>query len=160
MTLLPGRALATVYTFHDTETSALSPTPANFTFSLDTAAASVGPNGTSFRNVIIDCNGTLVAGNTVAASFTTNLASPLFFLIDTSALPFYSGSGTAIAFNTGTFAIADGATEGEGILTISATALSPTPEPATWTLFCAGLGMTGIAFRVSRAPVTRNQGTI
>ena len=49
-------------------------------------------------------------------------------------MPFYSGSGTGIVFNAGTFDIADGATEGEGTLIISSGSAGrslqlPSPRP-------------------------------
>ena len=141
MTLLPCMARATVYDFHDTETSALSPLPVTFTFSLDTATAGSGGGATSFSNVSINENGTVFTGNTVGATFTTNLSSPLFFLIDTSSEAFYSGSGTSIVFDVGAFYIADGATDGEGTLTISARPASAVPEPATWTLLFVGVAL-------------------
>ena len=146
MMALPVAASATVYTFQDMETSALSPLPVSFSFSLDTALAEVtNGNDATFSNVAITQNGTTVAGNTVGASFGTNLSSPLFFLIDTSTTPFYSGLGTGIVFNTGSFAIADGATDGEGTLTISSDAVAPTPEPATWALLLTGCALTVVA---------------
>ena len=151
MAFVPKTASATVYSFSDTETSALSPSPVTFTFSLNTAADTVTANGTSFNNVPILRNGTLFASNSVGASFTTNLSSPLFFFVDTSLVPFYSGAGTNLSFNIGTFAIADGANDGEGTLTISAVPVSPVPEPATWTLLFTGLAMTAAAFRFSRS---------
>ena len=138
MALLPNVASATVYNFNATETSALSPGPVTFSFSLDTTMAQANAGTTSFSNVSISENGTAFPGNTISAQFGTDLASPLFFLIDTSPDPFYTGSGTGITFNTATFAIADGATDGEGTLTISTGPSSPTPEPATWTLLLTG----------------------
>jgi hypothetical protein len=138
LTLLPTVASATVYTFHDTESSALSPSPVIYTFSLDTTVAVGSAGGATFNNVVIDENGAPSSGNSIGATFGTYLGSPLFFLIDTSLEPFYSGSGTGINFNAGTFSIADGATDGEGILTISANAVSPAPEPASWTLMLTG----------------------
>ncbi len=139
--LMPKLASATVYTFADTESSALSPLPVSYSFSLDTATAVVSGSVTNFNNVTIFENGVASSGNTVGASFATDLSSPFFFLIDTSAQPFYAGSGTNLAFNPGSFAIADGATDGEGMLTISAVAVPAVPEPATWTLLCTGLTM-------------------
>ena len=149
MTLLPSMALATVYDFHDTETSALSPSPVSFTFSLDTATAGSGGGGTVFSNVSINENGTVFPGNSVGATFTTNLSSPLFFFVDTGSEPFYSGSGTSITFNVGTFSIANGATDGEGKLSISAASAAPVPEPATWTLLFAGVALAA-ALRFAR----------
>ena len=150
VTLSPYVASATVFNFHDTETSALSLSPVSFSFSLDTATATPNGASTTFNGVLIDENGTLTPRNSVGASYTTNLSSPLFFLVDTSSLPFYSGSGTGIRFNTGTFAIADGATDGEGILTISANTTSPVPEPATWDLLLTGGAIAAAAGRFSR----------
>lgn len=149
MTLLPKLAVATTYNFNATETSGLSPSPVNFTFALDTATATSGANGTTFSNVTIDENGTPIPGNSVGASFTTYLSSPLFFLIDTDTTPFYSGTGSGIAFNVGTFAIADGATDGEG--TLSITTASAVPEPATWGLLLAGALLLPVVLRSSPA---------
>ncbi len=157
LALSPKTAFATVYTFQDTESSALSVTPVSFSFSLDTATATttttVNGSSTIFSNVVITDNGTSSSGNSAAASFTTDLASPLFFWVDTSLMPFYSGSGTGIVFNTGTFAIADGATDGEGTLIISSGSAGPvsvTPEPAPWLLLLTG-GTMIPAFRISAA---------
>lgn len=151
MTLLPNTASAAAYSFSATEMSALSPSPVSFTFSLDTTTANLTANGTTFNNVSITENGTLFPGKSVGASFTTDVSSPLFFFVDTSLQPFYSGSGTGITFNTGTFAIADGLTDGEGTLTISAAPVSPVPEPAPWTLLFTGLAMTAAALHSSRS---------
>ena len=151
ITLLPKTASATAYSFSATETSALSPSPVSFTFSLDTTTANLTGSGTAFNNVSIRENGTLFSGNSVGASFTTNLSSPLFFFVDTSLGPFYSGSGTNIIFNVGTFAIADGETDGEGTLTISAVPVSPVPEPTAWVLLFTGLAMTFAALRFKRS---------
>ncbi len=148
-TLLPKVASATVYTFHDTETSALSPSPVTFTFSLDTASAVVAAGGATFQNVSINENGTLFPGDSIGASFTTDLSSPLFFWIDTGLTAFYAGSGTGIVFNVGTFPIADGLTDGEGTLIVSAGTASPVPEPASWTLLLAGCSTAVAARRVS-----------
>ena len=150
MTLLPMSASATVYNFQDTETSALSPSPVSFSFSLDTATAAGSSTGTTFNNITINENGTLFSGDSVEATFTTDLGSPLFFLIDTGSEPFYSGSGTGITFNVGTFPIANGAKDGEGTLTISANSVSPVPEPATWTLLLVGGVAAGITRGFSR----------
>ncbi len=144
-------ASATVYTFQDTETSALSPSPVSFDFSLSTETAGASAGGATFNDVAIDENGTSSAANSVVASFTTNLSSgSLFFWVDTSTEPFYSGSGNGIVFNTDTFAIADGLTDGEGTLTISAGAVSATPEPATWVLFLSGGAVAAVAGCASR----------
>ena len=157
MILSSGLASATVYTFQDTETSALSSSPVSFDFSLDTATAGVSAGGATFDDVAIDENGTASEGNSVVASFTTDLSSgSLFFWVDTSTEPFYSGSGTGIAFNTGTFAIADGLTDGEGTLTISAGAVSATPEPATWMLLLSGGAVAAVGGCVSRRPQGNN----
>ena len=158
MALLPEMALATVYGFQDTETSGLSPVPVSFTFSLDTATAGNSGDATSFNNVAISENGVLSSGNTVDASFATNLSSPLFFFVDTALQPFYSGSGTSISFNPGTFAIADGATDAEGTLTISAASASAVPEPATWALLFAGIAITAV-LRLSRTSSKRGRGS-
>ena len=135
---LPAPALATVYDFQSTETSALSPSPVSFAFSLNTSEAVFSAGATNFNNVSIDENGASIPGNTVGIPFDTNISSPLFFLVDTATTPFSSGTGPAITFNTGTFAIADGATDGEGHLTISSI-----PEPSTVSLMAAGLSMIG-----------------
>ncbi len=155
LTLAPQLASATVYSFQDTEVSALSPSPVTFAFSLDTATALASASGTTFNGVTIDENGTTSAGNSLEASFTTDLASSLFFWVDTSTTPFYTGTGTGLTFNTGTFAIADGLTDGEGTLTItsaSSTPVSPTPEPATWMLLLTGGAMAVVARRSVRKP--------
>ncbi len=155
LTLAPQFASATVYSFQSTDVSALSSSPVVDAFSLDTATAVASANGTTFSGVMIEQNGTNFANNAVQASFTTDLASPLFFLVDTSNTPFYSGSGTGLTFNTGTFAIADGLTDGEGTLTISSvpsTPVSPTPEPATWMLLLTG----GAAVVASRRSLRRS----
>ncbi len=151
MMLLPKTASATAYSFSATETSALSSSPVNFTFSLDTTTATSTANGTAFNNVSIRENGTLFSGDSIGASFTTNLSSPLFFFVDTSLGPFYSGSGTNLVFHVGTFAIADGYTDGEGTLTVSADPVSPVPEPTAWTLLFTGLAMTFAALRFQRS---------
>ena len=62
MLLLPSTALATVYDFHATEISALSPSPVSFTFSLDTTMAGNSRNGTFFNNVSITENGKVSSG--------------------------------------------------------------------------------------------------
>ena len=154
MMLLPKVASATTYTFHDTESSALSSSPVSFDFSLDTTTATaVADGGASFSDITIEENGTPISGNTVAATFTTNLSSSLFFLIDTGSEPFYSGAGTGITFHPGTFVIADGFTDGEGTLTVSDASLSPVPEPATWTLLLAGIAAGAVFLRFSQRPV-------
>ena len=140
--LLPNLASATVYEFHSTETSALSSSPTSFDFALDTTLASVAGGATSFSNITISKNGVPAPGNTVQASFTTDIASPLFFLVDTSLVPFYSGTGVNIAFNPGTFAIADGLTDGEGTLAISSPSV---PEPPAWALVSSGIALLGVA---------------
>ncbi len=159
MMLLPTMASATVYTFQATETSALSPSPVDFSFVLNTATAVGNASGTTFNDVAIDENGTVTTGNSVGASFTTDLSSPLFFWIDTSVplVPFYSGSGTGLTFNTGTFAIADGLTDGEGTLTLSGGPASPTPEPESWVLLCTGGAMALAAGRFSRSRTVSSQ---
>ncbi len=145
MTLLPKVASATVYNFNATEMSALSPVPVSFVFSLDTSTAYVDSGVTMFNNIRIDENGTTSFGNTVGAQYGTDLGSPLFFLIDTGLQPFYLGSGPGITFNVGSFPIADGATDGEGTVNISAGNTSPVPEPATWTLLLTGSAAAGAA---------------
>ena len=150
MTLIPKLASATTYNFQATETSALSPSPVSFTFSLDTSTAYLSPTGsTTFLNVPVEENSATFPGNTVDAEFGTDLSSPLFFLIDTSSTPFTSGSGAAIIFNIGSFAIADGATDGEGTLQISSTPAAPTPEPSTWILLLTGSAAPAFARRLS-----------
>ena len=142
------------YDFHAVETSALSPSPVTFMFSLDTATAYVGPSGsTNFNNVSITENGTEIPGNTIGAQYGTDLGGPLFFLIDTSSQPFYTGSGTGITFNASTFRIADGATDGEGTLTISTSMSSPIPEPATWSLLLTGCSAAASVRRISRRSI-------
>ena len=150
MTLTPRLASATTYNFQATETSALSPSPVSFTFSLDTSTAYLSrTDSTTFPNVAIEENTATFPGNTVDDEFGTDLSSPLFFLIDTSSTPFTSGSGTAISFNIGSFAIADGATDGEGTLQISNTPAVPTPEPSTWILLLTGCAPPASARRFS-----------
>ena len=151
MTLLPKMALGTTFSFNATETSALSPVPVNFTFALDTAAAENSAGGTVFDNIAIDENGTLIAGNSVGASSTTYLSSPLFFFVDTDSKPFYSGTGSSLLFNVGMFAIADGATDGEGTLAISEVSASAVPEPAPWMLLFAGGLLVPVVLRHSLA---------
>lgn len=148
-------ATATIYTFHSTEVSALSATPATFDFNLDTASAVADANAlfgspTTFGGVTINTNGAPVLGNTVKTSFGTQLSSPLFSFISTDSGPFYTGSGTDINFNTGNFTIASQFTNGIGTLTISEVAASAVPEPATWLLMFGGIGMVGTALRVRR----------
>ena len=156
MTLLPKLAHGTTFNFNATETSALSPVPVNFTFALDTAAAERGAGGTVFDNVTIGENGTLVPGNSVGASFGTYLSSPLFFLIDTDSSPFYTGAGSGLVFNVGTFKIADGATDGEGTLSISEASASAVPEPATWVLLFGGGLLAPVMLRSSGATRKRD----
>ena len=143
--VMPAHAMAAVYDFQSTEISALSPLPVTFSFSINTSDAVLNSSGfTDFPNVSINDSGTVSTGNTVGASFNTDLSSSLFFLIDTSTIPFSSGAGTSILFNTGTFAIADGATDAEGQLTISsASAVPSVPEPSTLALMAAGVSMIG-----------------
>ncbi len=143
MMVLPRLAAATTYNFSASEVSALSPSPVSFAFALDTATAAVRANGATFSDITIMENGTPVTANSVGAQYGTDLSSPLFFWIDTSLTPFYSVAGADLVFNTGTFAIADGATDGEGTLVISQAGNSAVPEPATWGLLFAGslLGM-------------------
>ena len=141
-------AAAAIYTFDATETSALSPSPVAFNFSVDTASAFVNGVATSFNDVTISKNGVPSMGNTVNATYTTSLASPLFYLIDTDTRPFYSGIGAAIRFHQGSFAVADGATDGEGTLTISGT--SAVPEPAAWGFMIIGIATVGVRVRNTR----------
>ena len=153
ITLLPRIASATVYNFQSTESSALS-SSTSFSFSLNTAAAVINANGTGFNNITITKNGTSISGNSVEATFTTSLGSGrLFFFTDTNTptLPFYSGSGTDISFDSGTFEIADGLTDGEGTLTIAAVPISAVPEPATWAVLFAGVFTAGAGLQLSRA---------
>ena len=149
----PRIASATAYDFSAVETSALSASPETFSFSLDTATAGASSGGASFSNVTITENGRPIVGNTLTASFTTNLASPLFFFVDTSpsTVPFYTGTGSGIVFNTGSFAIAEGLTEGEGTLTIAAASDSAVPEPATWAVLLAGLALMAAGRGIYRA---------
>ena len=80
MTLLPKLASATTYNFQATETSALSPSPVSFTFSLDTSTAYLSTSGSiSFPNVSIEENGAAFPGNIVGAQLGTDLSSPLFY---------------------------------------------------------------------------------
>ncbi len=148
-------ASATIYNFNATETSALSPSPVTFSFSLDTATASLTPAGaTTFSNISITEDGKTIAKNTIGAEFGTNISSPLFFWIDTGLNSFYTGSGTGIAFNLASFPIADGVTDGEGTLKITSTAPAPTPEPASWVLLltgCTAAASVRRFFRVDRA---------
>lgn len=131
--------------------SALSPSPVDFSFALHSATAVCSASGTAFNDIVIDENGTFVSGNSIGATSQTTLSSPLFFWIDTSLEPLYSGSGTGITFNPGTFAIVDGATDGEGTLAISANSTSPTPEAATWALLLTGAAMALAAGRFTRS---------
>ena len=131
LTFLPAIACAAVYDFKSTEVSALGdPT---FSFVLDTSSAVSANNSTSFPGVTIDESGTKVFGNTITLVSPTELASPLFFFIDTD-LPgpkaFGDGSGPTIKFNVGSFTIADGFTDGEGTLSIAEAPASAAPEPA------------------------------
>ena len=155
LALLPLLASATPFTFQETETSALSPSPVSFTFSLDTSTASLTPTGsTVFNNVLIVENGTNIPGNTIGTEYGTDLFSPLFFWIDTSLTPFTSGSGSGITFNIGSFSLADGATDGEGTLQISSP-VSPTPEPSTWILLLTGLATIALVRRSGWSPRSR-----
>lgn len=151
---LPQAALAQIYTFHSTELSALSPSPSVFDFTLDAATATAIAAGTSFGNVTISHNGVATTGNTLTASFGTNIGGSPFFLVDTSpdsaTRPFYSGSGPAITFNPGVFAIADGLTNGKGTLTIGAVAVSAVPEATTWAAMLLGFGLIGARMRRRR----------
>lgn len=155
-TLFSGHALASVYNFQATETSALSPSATMFNFSLDTSVATLVAGTTNFGGVAISKNGTTVPNNTVGIPFNTNISSPLFFFVDTDPTmhSFSSGTGSGIVFNTGTFAIADGATDGEGTLTISAIpTASPVPEPSTWSLMIIGIGVAGALARYRQQSV-------
>ena len=143
---IPGSALATVYDFRSTEMSALG-NPA-FSFVLDTSKAAYDMGVTTFTGVTITQDGVPSAGDSVFIPDTTDIGSPLFFFIDTDVpvtKAFDSGAGTGITFNAGTYSIADGAKDGEGTLTISAA-----PEPTTWALMIAGVGMIGAALRFGR----------
>ncbi len=145
LTFLPALASASIYDFKSTETSALG-NPA-YSFALDTSQAHDSGGVTSFTNVTIDKNGVPDAGNTVTLVSSDEVASPLFFFIDTDVpnpKPFYSGSGTTTTFNVRTFSIADGFTDGEGSLVISAATV---PEPGTWLLMLVGLGGVGLMLR-------------
>ncbi len=145
---LPGSAFAAIYDFKSTESSALG-NPA-FNFALDTSIAVDTGGGTSFSGVTIDDSGVRTTGNTVSLVTSTELASSLFFFVDTD-VPgpklFSVGSGTDITFNPGTFSIADGFTDGEGTLTITNTSVSAVPEPPTWLLMIAGIGGIGLMLR-------------
>lgn len=155
-TLIPGHAFASVYNFQSTETSALSSSPTTFNFSLDTSGAIFGAGTTSFSDVAITENGTQSLNNTVSVPFDTNISSPLFFFVDTdpTTLAFSSGTGSGITFNTGTFAIADGFTEGEGTLTVSnVSTVSAVPEPSTWSLMLVGVGLAGVMVRYRKPRV-------
>ena len=144
--VLPGSALAKVYDFHSTETSAVgNPT---FSFSLDTTQAEEISGVTSFSDVTIYEDGVKMLDNTISLPSSSTIASPLFFLIDTDTpvtKSFDAGSGADVTFNIGTFTIADGNTDGEGTLTISAA-----PEPGAWALMVAGLGVVGAFLRIGR----------
>ena len=141
---LPLRAAATVYSFAETDTGGLGAEA--FDFSLDTATGVLQPDGTTttFAPVTILSSGTAVLDQTVFTQYGTAIGSPLFYLIDTdpSMRPFSTGDGSDVAFNTGRFAIAQGGTDGEGFLTISAA-----PEPSAWALLIAGAGLAGLALR-------------
>ena len=148
--LLPRVALADVFDFHSVEISALgSPT---FDFSLDTASAVSTTSGFSFSDVTILKDGTASTGNTVGAAYGVNLSSPSFFLVNTdpSGTPFYLVNGSHLSFNSGTFAIADGATDGEGTLTITNSTVSAAPEPSAWILMIIGVGLAGAGLRFGR----------
>ncbi len=56
-------------------------------------------------------------------------------------------AGNEHNFDPGTFAIADGFTDGGGTLDISNASISAAPEISTWLLFIAGLGGIGVMLR-------------
>lgn len=153
----PSSAFAAVYDFTSTETSALgNPT---YSFALDTATAMLGSMGsTVFSNVTIDNSGVSDPGQTVTLTSPETLASSLFFLLDTDVpgpKPFATGTGSSVAFIPGRYVIADGATDGEGILTISQASVSAAPEPSAWSLMIAGVGFAGLALRRARTVAER-----
>ena len=146
--VVPEIAFSAVYDFSSTETSALGD-PA-YTFSLDTSKAVLANGVTSFSGVTIDDSGTTSTGNTISLVSPTTISGPSFFFIDTDVptpKPLFSGSGTDTVFNTGSFSIADGFTEGEGVLTISEGSVSAAPEPNNWLLMFAGVGGIGLMLR-------------
>ncbi len=146
--LLPGCAFAAIYDFQSNEISALG--DFTYSFALNTADAAVDGTGTSFSGVTIDDSGTLMTGATVTLLAPTELSGPSFFFIDTdkpAPEPFGQGAGTNISFNPGSFTIADGFTDGEGVVDISNTSVSAAPEPTTWLLMFAGVCSIGLVLR-------------
>ena len=150
--LLPCSALADTYDFSFTELSALAAGPVQYDFKLDTDLASATPTGADFTGVVISKNDMDQPAGDISLQNLTNIASSEFFLVDTDTptQDFYSGTGKGIQFNTGTFSIADGFTDGEGKLTIADTAVSAAPEPGAWALMFVGVVMLGAMLRFGR----------
>lgn len=129
----------------------------NATFQLDsnptptTSSTSVFGDQIQFSNVSGTFNG--MAGTASAIGFGTG---PIFASLNilSTALGFtqfagptlFSGTATAPIFSTGTFALTS-IVSGSSTLTISQAMPAAVPEPATWAIMIAGLGMIGYAVR-------------
>ena len=148
--------LADTYDLDFSETSAFG--PATYQAVVDTADAVDTSSGTTFREAEISRGGAVLPASALSVLYGTNIASNYFFLIDTDTptRDFYTGSGTDVRFNVGSYSIADGATDGEGRLTISDTSISAAPEPGTWGLMLAGVALLGATLRFGR----RRQGAL
>lgn len=81
---------------------------------------------------------------------------PFNWLFDASSAQIYSGTEGAPTFTPGVYKMDGLSTPGRFTLTIT----NNVPEPATWALMIAGIGLTGAALRRSRKTVSVRYSTI
>jgi hypothetical protein len=81
---------------------------------------------------------------------------PFTWLFDAASAQIYSGIESAPTFAPGVFQMDGLSTRGNFTLTIT----NNVPEPATWGLLIAGLGLTGAAMRRSRRTVSVQYSTV
>ena len=145
-------ANAAAYDITAHETSAFGPEVVSI--QLDTSDAVASGGQTTFSEATVEINGAFQAGG-VFTTNTNNIGGDGFYFIDTdtpNTKEFYTGSVTGTVFNSGTYTVADGATDGAGTLNIIGGPVSAAPEPSTWLLMIAGIG--GIGLMLLRAKRT------